>query len=141
MFSVGPLEKRVELPVGLDLKEGERTWGPWESLEKASTWGGDGLPHGSALGPVDAGVCFGVSASAGLPFSPSRPSALHHSLQEEPGVPVSAPARPRGTCCLWCAGGRSACDSGRSPLLSPSRLFSAGYRWLISLFLAEGAVV
>lgn len=38
-----------------------------------------------------AGVCFVVLGLSRLsPFFPSRPSTLHHSLQEEPGVSVSA---------------------------------------------------
>lgn len=48
-----------------------------------------------------AGTCFAVSGLSrlSLPLFRSRPSTLHHSLQEESGVSVSAPG-PR-TAVTW----------------------------------------
>lgn len=89
---VGPLEKRVELPVGLDLKEGERTWGPWESLEKASAWGWVRAPSWLSSGPCRRWRvfwCLGLSRSPPLSFqtlrSPSPTAGRAWSPRKYPG--------------------------------------------------------
>lgn len=71
----------------------------------SDAWGP--LPFGAlpwAL--LTAGVGSVASASASSILSPSRPSTLHHTLQEEPGVSVSGLRRRRGHGCSgWRVGG------------------------------------
>ena len=69
------------------------------------------LPHWAlpwAL--LTAGVGSGASALASSVLSPSRPSTLHHTLQEEPGVSVSGLPRRRGHGCPgWRVEGSLSC--------------------------------
>lgn len=142
---VGPLEKRVELPVGLDLRGGERTQGQWESLEKANAWGWGRAPSWLSPGPCRCWRvfwCLGLSRSPPLSFqtlrSPSRTAGRAWSPRKCPGL---APGDMLLVVCGWTVRVDGQGVTGRSASLSPSRLFYAGYRGLIALFPGEGAFV
>lgn len=88
------------------------------------------------------GSALGLSRLS--PFFPSRPSTLHHSLQEEPGVSVSAPGPGEWDVLLVGYGCQQWVVSPLSPvtaLLSCVLLFDLLSNFTWSTLLIAGAVV
>lgn len=91
-------------------------------IQRCQTLEGAASLCGSLLDPVSAGVCFVVSGLSRLSpsFFPSRSTTLHHSLQEESGVSVSAQQNcDMAVCGVWVEGSVWRQVDGLFALVSP----------------------